>query len=385
MKKICAFATAVTLILSAATTLCACKQQTKDSLNENFFAMGTLGRLVVDGVSQDKFEELSAEVGDMLTAVENSLSASRIDSCIYNFNTAAAGATVQIDQTCYNALSLAKQVYELTGGYFNPAMWYSSDLYGFATRPAGAPAMPYDRQNVTEQLPDEKYVTAFHTLSEHFSEVEISQSYGIYYATKPSFTVEVDGAAYSLALDLGGIAKGMAVDKVNEIFAKYGVEYGYFNFGESSYSVKKFNGGDGNYTVKADDPRGVGYYASFKMQNVNLSTSGDNRNYYTVDGTRYCHIIDPTTGSPIRTGVASVTVVGGQAGLSDALTTALAAMGSEKAVRFINENLTDCKVIMLVFEDDKDKVITNAPEYFRIEKGNYKLANTVEDGKIILN
>ena len=210
---------------------------------------------------------------------------------------------------------------------------------------------------------------------------------GAYYATKPQFTVKVDGddREYSLALDLGGVAKGWCVDKVNEMLEEAGVEYGYFNFGVSSMSVKSFTGGDGNYNVMSGDPRGSGALAAFKMKNENLSTSGDNHKYYTIDGTRYCHIISPLTGSPIQTGIASVTVVGGSAGRCDALTTALAAMGRERAVRFINEKLSDCKVIMLVFEDGVGTVITNAPDYFEIKNKSYLFANTVEHGNIVLN
>ncbi|MDE7084768.1 MAG: FAD:protein FMN transferase, partial [Clostridia bacterium] len=202
------------------------------------------------------------------------------------------------------------------------------------------------------------------------------------------FTVkaEGDGNEYSIALDVGGIAKGWCVDKVNVMLEEAGIEYGYFNFGESSMSVKKFFGGDSNYSVAANDPRATGgVYVSFKMQNANLSTSGDNHKYYEIDGTRYCHIIDPRTGSPIQTGVATVTIVGGPAGRSDALTTALSAMDMQGAADFINENMSESKVIMLFIENGSGKVLTNAPDYFKIENKNYVLANTVENGKIVLN
>lgn len=392
MKRISAgLCAAVAAILSVAAlpTLCACN---KGENNENgyscsFFAMDTAARLAAANVNKTDFEKLSDRVERFLSAAENSLSVSRSNSYIAGFNSAAAGATVELDEISYEALTLAKEVYAETGGYFNPAVYYCEDVYGFAARPQSAGSMPYDREGDTPTLPDNKYVTAFRELAEHFSEVEIFQLDGAYYATKPDFTVSVEGDdnEYSLALDLGGIAKGWCVDKVNEMLAEAGIEYGFFSFGLSSMGVKAHPKGDGNYNVAVGDPRGNGLYTSFKMKNANLSTSGDNHAYYTVDGTRYCHIISPLTGSPIRTGVASVTVVGGGAGRSDALTTALMAMGKERAAQFINENLADCKVVMLIFEEGAGKVLTNAPDYFAIENGNYVLANTVEDGKIVLN
>ena len=379
MKKICAVAA---VVLSALTTLCACNEK-GESLSKSFFAMDTAARIVAANFDERKFETLARETEIFLTDADNSLSVARAGSGIYNFNRAAAGSTVQIDEVCYKVLTAAKEAYEFTEGYFNPAVYYSEDLYRFAARPADAGAMPYDRDTL-QKLPDEKYITAFQTLSEHFSEVEVFESDGIYYAVKPDFTVEVDGEKYSLALDLGGLAKGWAVETVNKMMTDAGVEYGFFNFGFSGMSVKKYRGGDGNYTVQPRDPRGEGDYLSFRMHDGSLSTSGDNHKFYEVDGTRFCHIISPVTGAPIRTGVASVTVVGGTAWMSDALSTALAAMGKAKAADFINEKLSGYKVAMLIFEDSSGKVLTNAPDYFNILNKNYALANTVQDGKIVL-
>lgn len=384
MKKFSAIALSG---VTALCTLCACANKKPNGRSANFFAMDTAAFLVAANVGERQFDGLVTEVSALLYSAENSLSVSRAGSCIYSFNRAAAGATVEIDEICYEALSLAKEVYEQTDGYFNPAVYYCEDLYGFAARPEDAEAMPYDRESVAKELPDGKYITAFRELSEHFAEVEISQSGGKYYATKPDFTISVDGNEYSLALDLGGIAKGLMVDKVNAMIEEAGIEYGYFNFGVSSMGVKAYNGGDGRYSIASYDPRGSGSYATFKMKNANLSTSGDYIKYYVLNDKRYCHIISPQTGKPIETGVASVTIVGGSAGRSDALTTALSAMGKEKAAQFINDNLSDCKVIMLIFEDEDGvgKVLTNAPDYFTITNKNYALANTVEDGKIVLN
>ena len=66
--------------------------------------------------------------------------------------------------------------------------------------------------------------------------------------------------------------------------------------------------------------------------------------YYIIDGVRYCHVIDPTTGKPVNNGIMSATVIGGTAAAGDALTTALMAMGKDKALNFIESKLQDVKV-----------------------------------------
>jgi thiamine biosynthesis lipoprotein len=74
---------------------------------------------------------------------------------------------------------------------------------------------------------------------------------------------------------------------------------------------------------------------------VCISTSGDYEQYYIIDDVRYCHIIDPTTGKPVQTGIMTATIIGGSAAEDDALTTAIMTMGKDKAIEFINTKLSD--------------------------------------------
>ncbi|MDE6557846.1 MAG: FAD:protein FMN transferase [Clostridia bacterium] len=386
MKKFFAGVAAAVIAVAACSPLCACTDS-NESYYKVFYAMDTAAQLVAAKVDKSDFDKVADKVERLLSSAEQSLSTARSNSYISIFNRASAGERVELDEVSFEVLSLAKEVYAETDGFFNPAVYYCEDLYGFAARGAGAGAMPYDRAGEKPTLPDDKYVTAFKELSTHFSEVEIFELGGVYYATKPDFTAKIEGdeREYSLALDLGGIAKGWCVDKVNGMLEEAGIEYGYFSFGVSSMGVGKSLRADGKYDVLAGDPRSKGGYLSFAFKDDNLSTSGDHFKFYEIDGVRYCHVIDPRTGSPVRTGVASVTLVGGSAGRADALTTALAAMGKTKAAEFINTHLSDCKVAMLIFEDGAGKILTNAPDYFTVENKNYVLANTVVDGKIVLN
>lgn len=326
--------------------------------------------------SYSAFLNLWEEVKGVLTSVENSISTTIETSCIYKFNRAEAGATVELDQTAYEILTLAKTVYNQTEGYFNPAVYQSVRLFGFGSAQVKKP----------NKLPDDNTVQAYKTLSDSFADLTLSQIDGKYYATKPTTTVKVDGTTHSLKLDLGGIGKGWCADKINELIDQSGFEYGFFNFGSSTMAVKSHSTSDGNfYTLGVTDPRANGAYAKFKIKDKCLSTSGDYEQYYEVDGVRYCHIIDPQTGSPIQTGIASVTVVGGSAAEDDALTTALSAMGKQKAVEYINNNLSERIVLMLVFEGGQGKIICNRPDDITVVNEAYVLGNTVENGKIVLN
>ena len=108
----------------------------------------------------------------------------------------------------------------------------------------------------------------------------------------------------------------------------------------------------GDYTISLVDPRSFKHegYINIPARNVTLSTSGDNEQYFEINGKRYCHIIDPFTGKPVQNGIMSATVLGGNAGENDALTTAIMCMSKETAIKFIEEKLTDKKVVF-TYED----------------------------------
>lgn len=386
MKKFFRAASAA-VALSALVFVCSCSDGEQTNYVKYLYSMGTTASIVVpqtesafsscSGGEEEKFLSICDEISQILNEADNSLSATLVTSCIYEFNNADAGEKVEIDKTAYEVLLKSKEIYQLTEGYYNPAVYYSVKAYGFPLTSEKAP-----------QLPSEQSVSAFRELASHFNELQLqlSEENGKYYAVKPSYTVTVEGVEYSLAVDLGGIGKGWCADKVSSLMAQKGYNYGLFNFSFSSMVVKSYAfNADGYYTLEPHDPRETGSYCSVKVKDSNLSTSSDKLQYYVKDGVRYCHIINPFTGRPIQTGVASVTVIGGSAVEDDAFTTAFSCMGMQKAVEFINEKLSDRTVIMLIIEDGEGKIITNRPQEITILNTQYRIANTVEDGRIVLN
>lgn len=378
MKRKLAFIPALALT-AAALIFPACAKEDKITYGDYIFCMNTQATLATSNVTKEQYDEFYEKVSSFLHRAEQSLSATVTTSCTYAFNAAQAGEKVELDEIAYSVLSCAKEAYALTEGAYNPAVYYSVEAYGFLTN---------DIEN-DFSLPPAEQTAAYAELASHFGEIELLAEDGKYYAVKPSATVELDGKTLSLKIDLGGIGKGWCADEINKTFEQSGIEYGYFDFGSSTISVRKYYGNnDGNYTISGRDPRGKGNYYSIRVQDTALSSSGDHQNFFLVDGVRYCHIIDPFTGMPIRTGVASVSVYGGSAAQADALTTALSVMGKQKAVEYINAHLSDRKVVMLIAQDDyedKGEIITNCPDEITVLNTNYKIANTVDErGCIVL-
>ena len=310
-----------------------------------FYAMATTAQLVIyadfsDSENEANYANLSKAVMSKLYAIAKAISSTVTDSDIYNFNNADAGAKLEISRTAYEVLTEAKAVYEFTEGYYNPALYYNVQAYGFG----GAEDFEFPKK--ASDLPSDEVISKYTDLSAHFGEIILTEEEDKYFVTKPEYTVEVGGETLSMKLDLGGIGKGYAVDCVDALMDEYGFNFGYFSFGTSSMLVKN-NLGGGKFSLGLASPRSNTRepYLSTTMQCEKLSTSGDNENKYFVGGVRYCHIIDPTTGKPVQNGIMSATVIGGGAAEDDALTTAIMCMGKDKAVQFIKEKLSDRRVI----------------------------------------
>lgn len=131
---------------------------------------------------------------------------------------------------------------------------------------------------------------------------------------------------------LGGIAKGYAADIVYSLYKANNVT-GFLNFGTSTILAC----GDKTYRVGIKNPRNESdIIAVVPLKNAAMSTSGDYERYFIKDNVRYHHIIDPKTGYPANSGIASATVIApltreNAGAMSDALSTALVVLGTEGA------------------------------------------------------
>jgi thiamine biosynthesis lipoprotein len=134
-----------------------------------------------------------------------------------------------------------------------------------------------------------------------------------------------------MLLDLGGIAKGTAVDLAIRSLKGSGIENALVNAAGDIYALG--NRPDGTpWKVGIQDPRKKpGLLGELRVSNRSVSTSGDYERMVIIDGKRYHHIINPRTGKPSE-GVISVTIVAPSAEEADGLATAVFLLGVEKGL-----------------------------------------------------
>ena len=307
-------------------------------------------------------------------------------SDVYNYNLAKQGETIKVAKDTYEMLNLAREMYDVTDGAFNPAVYRLVDLWGFSSRiyaQSRFGEQSYDRAvhegDTGYALPETKYVQAFSNPTfTDFSQqsVTLSEADGKYYVTKNVAPAVVDGEKFEQWIDLGGIAKGYATDLARDMIASLGIDRFYVNAGSSSIATGlEYDGGTTTLgMLDSFDQYAEIYQQSLLEVNIgksSVSTSGQNIRKYTVDGVEYAHILDGVTGAPAQTGIRSVMVVAPEgeqdfwATKGDCLTTALTVMGRDRIVNFVNGYLKTHGIkIVVQYEtlDGRKQLLTNYSE-----------------------
>lgn len=151
-------------------------------------------------------------------------------------------------------------------------------------------------------------------------------------------------AREGVRIDLGGIAKGYAVERGAEILRRLGIGYAEVNAGGDSRILGDHRGRP--WMVGVRDPRDENkIIVQLPLIDEAISTSGDYERYFDQDGVRYHHIINPGTGNAVS-GVRSVSVIGPDGTSTDALSTSVFVMGVEKGLELI-DSLPEYEAIVI--------------------------------------
>ncbi len=136
-------------------------------------------------------------------------------------------------------------------------------------------------------------------------------------------------------LDLGGVAKGYAVDEAVRSLRESGVRAGIVNAGGDLRSFGK-RPGRGYWKIGVQDPNSPQELAGIlEIREAAVATSGDYQRYFEKNGTRYHHILNPATGYPAQSGLRGTTVVAPDCATADALATAAFVLGPDKGLALL--------------------------------------------------
>jgi len=247
------------------------------------YVFGTLVDISIYGESEERAGELSGHVQQEFQRLHHQLHAWQAGSDLNQLNSAfAAGKSAEITPELAGMLADATRLSEQSGGLFNPAIGHLIQLWGFQ-RDEFAPVRPAPAQIG-------QWVSANPRM------VDIVIENGQAFSRNPA-----------VKLDLGGYAKGWALDLAADYLRQQGVKGALVNIGGNIIAIGKH--GERPWRVGIQHPRQPGPLATLELPDGwAIGTSGDYQRFFELDGQRYCHIIDPRSGRPAQ-GVQAVTIL----------------------------------------------------------------------------
>ena len=250
-------------------------------------------------------EEALDAVFDEMDRINALMSTYVEESRISEVNRDAASGWVDAGQELYDLVVQSLDISVLTRGAFD--ITYDSVGQHYDFREGKRP----DAETIDSALPSIDYTLV---------ETEAG-------ATSIRFARE------GVRINLGGIAKGYAVERGVQVLREHGVRHARVTAGGDTRLL-----GDRRsqpWVVGVRDPSDEQKVSiRLPLEDEAISTSGDYERFFIEDGTRYHHILQPSTGEP-ASGVRSATVIGPDAVITDALSTSVFVMGVDNGLRLI--------------------------------------------------
>lgn len=294
--------------------------------------MGTFARVVAVAADSSTAKRCIEAAFAEIEKIDRLMSKYKNDSEISELNREGFARAVKVSNPTYEVLQKSIEFSKLSGGAFDVTVGPLMDLWHSAEK---ANTLPTDAelQQIHSRVGYDKLILDANGMSVRF-------------------------AAEGMEVDLGGIAKGYAIDRAVEAIQKAGAIGGMVDIGGEIRCFGSPPRNENRWRIGLQDPGKAkdGLDAGtpllvLNLINVTAATSGHYRRFVTIGGKRYSHIINPESGHSSES-LTSVTIICPSATDADALATAVSVMGAKKGLDLI-EQIPDVEAIL----------ITSAPKY----------------------
>ena len=308
----------------------------------NRLLMGTFARIVAVAANSSTAKKCIEAGFEQLEMVNNSMSDYEVDSELSRVNRRAYEGAVKVSEPLFEVLQRSVAFSRETNGAFDVTVGPVVDLF----RSAGKKGVATGEEEIAQT----RLKTGFEKLK--FDE----QNRTVKFA--------VDG----MRLDLGGIAKGYAIDKAVEAMQECGAVGGMVDVGGDIRCFGVPAGGKEHWLIGLQDPNDTKEVIgtcktllALKLSDAAIATSGDYRRFTLIDGKRYSHIVNTKAG--YSGGLTSVTVISKNATDADALATAVSVMGAEKGIALI-EAMPGAEAILIPSKTGSMLIKTSGTEKY---------------------
>ncbi len=283
---------------------------------EVFTVMGTKAQVEFWEPNEVKGRRLIKEVIAEMNRIDQLMSPYIKTSELYQVNQKAGEGWVGISKELFLLLEQSNHYSRITNGAFD--ITYASVGYQYNYR--------------DEKAPSDAFIEQQKSLI-NYQSIELNKQ-------KLSVRFKKPG----IKIDLGGIAKGHAVDTSIEILKNNGITHAFVKAGGDSRLLGDKRGR--LWTIGIRHPRKDGeVLTQVPLENVAISTSGDYERFFIRDGERIHHILDPKTGRSSNNSI-SVSIIANDSTTADALSTSVFVMGPVEGLELINQ-LEDISAIII--------------------------------------
>ncbi|GGX83398.1 FAD:protein FMN transferase [Litchfieldella qijiaojingensis] len=282
---------------------------------------------IADPLTRSRAEALEAGLLEELEAVDAAMSTYRDDSELMAFNEAPVGEWQTLSEELIEVLAVSEAVAEASGGAFDVTIGELVNLWSFGpeARPREVPDKGELQARLAKIGPDKLEVDVENLRAQRLSDVFV---------------------------DLSGVAKGHATDRVASYLDSQDIDHYLVNIGGELLVKGYRDESETPWRIGVEVPDGSRRVAQhvLPLHDMSVATSGGYRNYFEEDGRRYSHTIDPRDGYPIRHNLASVSVLHRSNAWADAWATALLVLGPDEAMALASEH--ELKVLTLERDGD---------------------------------
>jgi thiamine biosynthesis lipoprotein len=293
-------------------------------------SMGCVYTIVVYGHDTARFREASAAALDEVDRIDRLMSHYKNDSELSRVNREAAKSPVKVDPELFDFVAECLRYSRESEGAFDITVGPLMKAWGFFR---GEGRMPSEAE-----------------MAEALSRV----GYGRVILNRKDGTIFFDRAG--VEIDLGGIAKGYAVDRALAVLKRHGVTSALLSAGGSTIYALGAPPGKPAWEIEVQDPVEPDKIATrVRLKDRALSVSGSNEKFFELNGARYSHVMDPKTGRPVQ-GVLSVAVITDDGTSGDALDNVFYVSGVERGRALVNKFSASEVIFFLPDQDRKWKM-----------------------------
>lgn len=275
--------------------------------------MGTIGEIQVVHDDEARAYQVLEMAFEELNRIEARLTYFSEDSDIGRINRFAVTRSVGVPRETADLISKALHWSDVTGGFFEPGLGKVSALW--------------DVKHRSEPPPDDQWIRF---ADRHFSKkIVLSHEKNI---------SQIRLLADDVKIDLGGIGKGYAADRIIQILREEGMDQALVNLGGDIAAIGGRSESEG-WRIGVKNPAAPhDIIRVLSLRNQAVATSGTYEQYFVSKGRMYHHLIDPSLGRPGKTGFESLTVIGDNCRDADALATGLFFLADKEKKRILEDH-----------------------------------------------